>query len=100
MNAHSLKLGRSTTSNLLDAELAQLGLQFLQLLGELILALSPELTGLDLGCRLEIERIPSAVTFSWRKREEQNFDNTINSWDSAKHTMVGGFEACRAGCRR
>lgn len=48
-NAHSLGLRRGTASDLLDAELAELLLQLLQLLGEIILVLSPELTSLDLG---------------------------------------------------
>ena len=47
--AHSLGLGRSAAGDLLDAELVQLGLQLLELLGELILVLAPELTSLDLG---------------------------------------------------
>jgi hypothetical protein len=48
-NAHSQGLGGSTASDLLDAELAQLELQLIELLGEIILALAPELTSLDLG---------------------------------------------------
>jgi hypothetical protein len=51
-NAHSGQLGGSTTRDLLDTKLTQLGLQLVELLGELILALSPELTGLDFGARL------------------------------------------------
>jgi predicted MFS family arabinose efflux permease len=50
--AHSLGLGGSAVGDLLDAELVKLGLQLLELLGELLLVLSPELTSLDLG-RLE-----------------------------------------------
>ena len=50
--AHSLGLGRSAVGDLLDAELVKLGLQLLELLGELLLVLSPELHSLDLG-RLE-----------------------------------------------
>lgn len=50
--AHFLGLRRGTTDDLLDTELGQLDLQLVQLLGEIILALSPELTSLDLGCRL------------------------------------------------
>lgn len=52
LDAHSSELRGSTASDLLDTELVQLGLQLLELLGELVLALSPELTGLDLGSRL------------------------------------------------
>lgn len=47
--AHSLSLGRSTAGDLLNAELVQLGLQLIELLGELLLVLAPELTSLDLG---------------------------------------------------
>jgi hypothetical protein len=50
--AHSVGLGRSTAGDLLDAELVELGLQLLELLGEVLLVLAPELTSLDLG-RLE-----------------------------------------------
>lgn len=50
--AHSLGLGRSAVGDLLDAELVKLGLQLLELLGELLLVLAPELNSLDLG-RLE-----------------------------------------------
>lgn len=51
-NVHSVQLGRSTLGDLLNTELAEFGLQLIELLGEIILALSPELTGLDLGARL------------------------------------------------
>jgi hypothetical protein len=47
--AHSLSLGGSTGRDLLDAELVKLELQLLELLGELLLVLAPELTSLDLG---------------------------------------------------
>lgn len=47
--AHSLSLGGSTAGDLLDTELVKLGLQLLELLGELLLVLAPELTSLDLG---------------------------------------------------
>lgn len=60
-NAHSVGLRGGTASDLLDTELAQLGLQFLQLLGEVILALSPELTSLDLG-RLQIRKTPVSIS--------------------------------------
>ena len=52
-NVHSVELRRSTLGNLLDAKLVKLGLQLLELLGEIILALSPELARLDLGARLQ-----------------------------------------------
>jgi hypothetical protein len=47
--AHLLGLRGSAAGNLLNAELVELQLQLLELLGELILVLAPELTGLDLG---------------------------------------------------
>jgi hypothetical protein len=57
LNAHSLSLRRGTGSDLLDTELGELGLQLLELLGKVFLALSPELTSLDLGCRLKFVSI-------------------------------------------
>lgn len=57
-HAHSLSPRGGTTSNLLDTELVKLGLQLLQLSVEVILVLSPELTSLDLGCRLETHTKP------------------------------------------
>jgi hypothetical protein len=56
LNAHSGELGGSTASDLLDTKLVQLGLELVKLLREVILAFSPELTGLDLGRRLENQR--------------------------------------------
>lgn len=47
--AHSLSLGGSAGRDLLNAELVKLQLQLLELCGELILVLAPELTSLDLG---------------------------------------------------
>lgn len=47
--AHSLSLGRSSGGDLLNAKGVELQLQLLELLGELIFVLSPELTSLDLG---------------------------------------------------
>jgi hypothetical protein len=47
--AHLLGLRGSAAGDLLNAELVELQLQLLELLGELILVLAPELTGLDLG---------------------------------------------------
>jgi hypothetical protein len=51
-NVHSVQLGGSTLGDLLNTELTEFGLQLIELLGEIILALSPELVGLDLGARL------------------------------------------------
>ena len=48
LNAHSLGLRGGTASDLLNTELVQFDLQLFQLIGEVILALSPELTSLDL----------------------------------------------------
>lgn len=47
--AHSLGLGGSAAGDLLDTELVKLGLQLLELGGELLLVLAPELGSLDLG---------------------------------------------------
>lgn len=60
--AHPVGLARSTAGDLLDAELVKLGLQLLELLGELLLVLAPELTSLDLG-RLEKKVKQSVFTF-------------------------------------
>jgi hypothetical protein len=68
MYAHSLGLGRSAVGDLLDAELVKLGLQLLELLGELLLVLSPELTSLDLG-RLDVNSISARFH---RKRLSSN----------------------------
>lgn len=48
---HSVQLG-TRRSDLLDAELAELGLEFTKLLGQFVLVLPPQLGGLNLGCRL------------------------------------------------
>lgn len=55
-DVHSVQLGRSTLGDLLNTELTEFGLQLIELLGEIILALSPELAGLDLGARLKLKR--------------------------------------------
>ena len=55
-NLHPLKFRCSTTGDLLDTKRSEFSLQFIQLLGEIVLALSPELTGLDLVCRLYRKR--------------------------------------------
>lgn len=47
-----MKLRRGTASNLLHTKLVQLRLELLELLRELVLALAPELRGLDLCRRL------------------------------------------------
>ena len=65
--AHSLGLGGSAVGDLLDAELVKLGLQLLELLGQLLLVLSPELTSLDLG-RLDEYSISAGFTESGRSR--------------------------------
>lgn len=51
-DVHSVKLRRSTLRDLLDTKLTELSLQLIELFREIILALSPELGGLDLGARL------------------------------------------------
>ena len=48
MNVHLVELGAGR-SDLLDPELAELGLQLTKLLGELVLVLPPQLAGLDLS---------------------------------------------------
>lgn len=64
-------LGGGTAGDLLDTKLGQLGLQFLQLLGEVILALSPELTSLDLG-RLQSRKTPVSISHSYFHAEIKN----------------------------
>lgn len=51
-NIHPVELGGSTLRDLLDTKLAELSLQLIELLGEVVLALSPELSSLNLGARL------------------------------------------------
>ena len=51
-NVHPVELGRSTLRDLLDTKLTELSLQLIELLGEVVLALSPELSSLNLGARL------------------------------------------------
>ena len=93
MNAHSGELGSSTARDLLDADLVQLSLELLELLREVILALSPELTGLDLGRRLENERkISVSISLPC-------FFSGDSDSEGQKRTMVGGFESGREGCR-
>lgn len=55
-NVHPVELGRSTLRDLLDTKLAELSLQLIELLGEVVLALSPELSSLNLGARLFLSR--------------------------------------------
>lgn len=88
-NAHSLSLRRGTGSDLLDTELGELGLQLLELLGKFFLALSPELTSLDLGCRLKFISITNPQRL--RKKKPDSKELRI------QHTMVGGFVSCRTG---
>jgi hypothetical protein len=87
-NAHSLSLRRGTGSDLLDTELGELGLQLLELLGKVFLALSPELTSLDLGCRLKF----ISITNPQRLRKKARIEKL-----RIQHTMVGGFVSCRTG---
>jgi hypothetical protein len=70
-NAHSQGLRGGTARNLLDTELVELELQFLQLLGEIILALSPELTSLDLG---RLSQNPSVSDHMDREKKFQKFE--------------------------
>ncbi len=49
LHAHLGELGSGTTSDLLGAELAELSLELTELLGEVLLVLGPEGTGLDFG---------------------------------------------------
>lgn len=76
-----------TASDLLDTELAQLGLQFLQLLGEVILALSPELTSLDLG-RLQIEKLPSAFHFFHAESKTANSSMAHSTYHGGRLRVV------------
>ena len=85
-NAHSEGLRRGTVGDLLDTELAQLGLQFLQLLSEVILALSPELTSLDLG-RLDAKK---------KNTHGQHFPD---STDTAQSSMALHIPWWAASCR-
>lgn len=78
LHAHSVSLGRSAASDLLDTELVKLGLQLIQLLGEVILALSPELTSLDLG-RLG-EKKPSAFPDASRIFQHRQNGRNIPWW--------------------
>lgn len=77
--AHSVGLGRSTAGDLLDAELVELGLQLLELLGEVLLVLAPELTSLDLG---RLETVSACISGMQRAQ-----------------TYHGGV-LCMLGCRR
>lgn len=52
MHAHLGQLGSGTSSDLLGAELAKLSLELIKLLGEILLVLGPEGTGLDFSGRL------------------------------------------------
>ena len=60
MNAHLGELGSRSSSNLLGAELAELSLELTELLGEILLVLGPEGTGLDFSGRLLRQRLANA----------------------------------------
>lgn len=66
-NVHPVELGRSTLGDLLDTKLAELSLQLIELLGEVVLALSPELSSLNLGARL-----------FYRKKDTSQYISQIN----------------------
>lgn len=55
MSIHLVELRRSTASNLLSAQLHELGLQVIELLLKLLLVLSPERRGLDFAGRLRAQ---------------------------------------------
>lgn len=98
LNAHSLSPRGGTTSNLLDTELVKLGLQLLQLSVEVILVLSPELTSLDLGCRLQKNRNPSASPIEKSKTKKKSHavhrhHGAEKVYNTVQHTMVGGFKS-------
>jgi hypothetical protein len=78
--AHSVGFRRSTAGDLLDAELVELGLQLLELLGEVLLVLAPELTSLDLG---RLETVSACILSNCSERK----------------TYHGGV-LCVLGCRR
>lgn len=61
--AHLGELGCGSSSNLLGAELAELSLELTELLGEILLVLGPEGTGLDFSGRLL--RYTLAILFSF-----------------------------------
>lgn len=79
-NAHSLSLRRGTGSDLLDTELGELGLQLLELLGKFFLALSPELTSLDLGCRLKFISITNPQRLRKKSPIRKNCAFNIPWW--------------------
>jgi hypothetical protein len=51
-DVHSVQLGTRRV-DLLDSELTQVGLKLAQLLEQILLALAPKSTGLDLRCGLQ-----------------------------------------------
>lgn len=59
LHAHLGQLGSGTSSDLLGAELAELSLELTKLLGEILLVLGPEGTGLDFSGRLLRRRLAS-----------------------------------------
>lgn len=76
----SLSLRRGTGSDLLDTELGELGLQLLELLGKFFLALSPELTSLDLGCRLKFISITNPQRLRKKSPIRKNCAFNIPWW--------------------
>ena len=97
LNAHSLSPRGGTTSNLLDTELVKLGLQLLQLSVEVILVLSPELTSLDLGCRLKKtetrQQVRSKNQKSKKSHDVHRHHGAEKIYNTVQHTMVGGFKS-------
>jgi hypothetical protein len=80
VHPHGLRGGAA--GDLLDAELSELSAQLLELLGELVLVLPPELTGLDLG---RLERISISCCLAGHIAVEY------------EHTMVGGLRRVVVG---
>lgn len=70
-NVHPVEFGRSTLRDLLDTKLAELSLQLIELLGEVVLALSPELSSLNLGARLFLSKKWQVSTY--RKSIDRKF---------------------------
>lgn len=71
-DVHPVELGRSTLRDLLDTKLAELSLQLIELLGEVVLALSPELSSLNLGARLILSKKTQVSTYR-KSIDRENF---------------------------
>lgn len=71
-DVHPVELGRSTLRDLLDTKLAELSLQLIELLGEVVLALSPELSSLNLGARLFLSKKTQVSTYR-KSIDRENF---------------------------